>query len=314
MQYCTLGNTGLTVSKMCFGALTIGPLQADLKIDEGSELILEAIENGVNFIDTAELYETYPYIKNALKKTNKDICIASRSYAYTKEMAKQSLELARKELDRDVIEIFGLHQQESEHTMRGHREALEYFIDAKQRGLIKAVLITTHHVEVVKLCSKMPEIDVIHAILNKNGLGIADGSVQDMVLAIKDAYDCGKGIYSMKPLGGGNLIKEYAECMDFVMGIEQVHSIAIGVKNSNELKMNIDYFNGKKESAQNINQNIKEKKLHIDYWCERCGKCVKVCSQNALSIIDNKVCVDKSKCLLCGYCGSVCPQFAIKVI
>lgn len=61
MDYYLLGNTGLNVSALCFGALPMGPLQADLSTEEGGALILEALERGVNFIDTAELYNLFTY-------------------------------------------------------------------------------------------------------------------------------------------------------------------------------------------------------------------------------------------------------------
>ncbi len=46
---------------------------------------------------------------------------------YTEDMAKESLDLALRELDTDYIDIFLLHEQESIHTLRGHYEAIEYF-------------------------------------------------------------------------------------------------------------------------------------------------------------------------------------------
>jgi len=38
-----------------------------------------------------------------------------------------------------------------------------------------------------------------------------------MLKAVEKAYSVGKGIYSMKPLGGGNLIKSYKEAMDLYL-------------------------------------------------------------------------------------------------
>ncbi len=40
------------------------------------------------------------------------------------------------------------------------------------------------------------------------GIGIQDGSIEDMLMAIEEANKLGKGIYGMKPLGGGHLIGE----------------------------------------------------------------------------------------------------------
>ena len=136
MEYRILGKTGIKVSRLCFGALTVGPLQANLPIEEGAAVLRYALENGVNFIDTAKLYKTYPYIKKALKGWDKPVVIASKSYDYTWEGMKKSLEEARIAIDRDYIDIFMLHEQESELTLEGHREALEYLVEAKEQGCL----------------------------------------------------------------------------------------------------------------------------------------------------------------------------------
>jgi uncharacterized protein len=314
MEYIKLGNTDLVVSRLCFGGLIIGPLQANLPVDEGAEIIAKAFEMGVNFIDTAELYKTYAHIKEAIKRSKKLPVISSKCYAYTKEGARDSLEKARKELDLDVIDIFMLHEQESRLTLRGHREALEYFINAKQKGIIKAVGVSTHNIEVVEACAEMPWIDVIHPLINKSGIGIGDGTISEMLCAVKQAYDAGKGIYSMKPLGGGNLLDLYNESMKFVLDLPFVHSVAVGMQSIEEVVMNVSVFN-KEPVPEEIHEALakKKRKLHIDYWCEGCGKCVERCSQGALELVEGKAVVSMDKCVLCSYCASVCPQFAIKV-
>ncbi|NLA85515.1 MAG: aldo/keto reductase, partial [Clostridiales bacterium] len=69
MEYRELGHTGLMVSRLCFGGLVIGPLQKDMSVEEGGEVIAEALRLGVNFIDTADLYDTYRHIKRAMDIT-----------------------------------------------------------------------------------------------------------------------------------------------------------------------------------------------------------------------------------------------------
>ncbi|OGO79759.1 MAG: aldo/keto reductase [Clostridiales bacterium GWC2_40_7] len=314
MKKLKLGNSGIEVSRLCFGALIIGPLQSSLSVEEGAEVILEALKLGVNFIDSAELYGTYPHIRKAISLFGDKPVIASKSYAYSKDGAKASLELVRKGLNIDVVDIFMLHEQESRLTLRGHRDALEYYLGEKQKGRIKAVGVSTHNIEVVEACSEMPEIDIIHPIINRTGIGIGDGSIESMLSAVRKAYDKGKGIYSMKPLGGGNLLSTFPESMEFALSQPFVHSIAVGMQSVEEVIMNVNLFEGK-DIPQEILSSIKRKgkKLHIDYWCSACGKCVSRCGQNALSVIDGKARVDMEKCLLCGYCGSACPQFAIKI-
>lgn len=314
MQYVRLGKSGLEVSRLCFGGLIIGPLQADLTVDEGAEIIIRAMEMGVNFIDTAELYGTYPHIRQAVKRSGKKLVVATKSYAYTARMAEESLEKARREMDMDVIDAFLLHEQESRLTLEGHREAKEYFLEAKEKGRIKAFGVSTHNIEVVEACSEMQEVDLIHPIVNKSGIGIGDGTIEKMLAAVKNAYDKGKGIYSMKPLGGGNLLGSYDESMKFVLEKPFIHSIALGMQSVEEVIMNVSIFNGE-EVPEDIRIALSKRKrsLHIDYWCEGCGKCVERCGQKALRLEAGKVRVDGEKCVLCGYCAGACPQFAIKV-
>lgn len=314
MQYVDLGSTGLKVSRLCFGGLVIGPLQADLSISRGAEVIRKAFELGVNFIDTAELYGTYGHIREAIRLSGEKPVIASKSYAYDEKGAENSLESARRELDVDVIDLFLLHEQESRLTLRGHRDALEYYLRAKAKGIIKAVGVSTHNIEVVRACAQMPEVDVIHPIVNKRGLGIGDGTIGEMLEAIKTAHGKGKGIYSMKPLGGGNLLKSYEESVEFVLDIPFIHSVAMGMQSVEEVIMNAAVFEGK-EVSPDIRAALENKtrSLHIDSWCEACGRCVERCRQGALALNNGKLEVAREKCVLCGYCSSACPQFAIKI-
>jgi aryl-alcohol dehydrogenase-like predicted oxidoreductase len=75
---------------MCFGALPIGPLQANISAEKGAKLIRAALERGVNFVDTAEAYKTYPHIRKALEGYNKEVIITTKSSAKTYKKMEQS--------------------------------------------------------------------------------------------------------------------------------------------------------------------------------------------------------------------------------
>lgn len=316
MQYKVLGNTGISVSQLCFGALTIGPLQAHLNLSEGAALIRYALEQGVNFIDTAKLYATYEYIRKALAGWDKPVVIASKSYDYTKEGMAASLEEARRQLDRDCIDIFMLHEQESELTLEGHRPALEYLWEAKSKGLIRAVGVSTHTVEVVRAAAWREDIEVIHPIVNYQGLGILDGTIQEMLAALQLAYTNGKGIYGMKAIGGGNLLGTVRYALEFAFHNPWLHSVAVGCKIKEELDYNICVLEGKpvsEELAQKLGQV--KRRLLIEDWCSGCGSCAAKCPFGLLEISGSRAQLkEDGSCMLCGYCGAACPQFAIKVI
>ncbi len=315
MEYNFLGKTDINVSKLCFGSLTISSLQSNLPIKLGVSIIEAAFEKGINFIDTAELYDNYSYIKAAIKGKREKVIISTKCYAYTEEGAQKSLKKALEELNTDYIDIFSLHEQESDYTIKGHYDAIKFFIKAKEKGYIRAFGISTHNIAAVLASLKYKEIEIIHPIYNMAGLGIVDGTTYEMGEAIKKAYNGGKGIYTMKPLGGGNLINNAEDCIRFVSNNPHIHSIAIGMQNTSEIFFNTAIIEGQ-TPPNNIKSRISQKKrrLLIDFWCEGCGACAKACSVGAINIKNGKAHVDNNKCLLCGYCSRYCKQFCIKII
>jgi aryl-alcohol dehydrogenase-like predicted oxidoreductase len=184
VRYRTLGETGIEVSELCLGVLTVGPLQEDLSPGEGGRVIRHALERGITFLDTAEAYGTYPHIRAALRGCPVRPVVATKSYAHTGEDMRRSLERARREMDLDVIDLFLLHEQESEATLRGHQQALEFLVEARERGLVRAVGISTHSVRGAVAGALHPLVQVIHPLLNLAGLGIMDGSREQMQAAI----------------------------------------------------------------------------------------------------------------------------------
>ena len=315
MDIVRLGNTDIEVSRLCFGSLTMTPFQANLSIDEGAYLIEYAYNKGIKFLDTAEIYDNYHYIRKALKGIKReDYVIATKTYAYTKDMAQDSLETALKEIGTDYIDIFLLHEQESIHTVKGHFEAIEYFLKAKAQGKIRGFGISTHRISGVMAAKDYKEIEILHPIVNKKGIGIHDGNIEEMLKAIKDLHDMGKGIYAMKPLGGGHLIKDVEETFNYVKDIPYIDSIAIGMQSQDEIDANIHLLeNGNIPTKLKDRIRKKNRKLIVADYCIACGNCQERCGQNGIKIIEDRA-VPNSNCILCGYCAISCPEFCIKVI
>lgn len=316
MEYVSL-TRDLSVSRLCFGSLTVGPLQANLPIERGAEVIAYAFSRGINFLDTAQLYENYDYIRRALVIAgHPDVVISSKTYAYTREMAEAAVEEARRVVDRDVIDIFMLHEQESEHTLRGHAEALEYFYECRERGILRAVGISTHHVSAIRGVLKLGlPLDVVHPIYNMRSVGIADGDVSDMRSAMEDAKAAGIGIFAMKPLGGGHLIADAKAALDFVLDTPCVDAVAIGMQSEAEVDADIAYFESRRfppDAEKALAE--KRRRLIIEDYCLGCGECAKRCRRGALRTENGITSCDNDRCVLCGYCVSACPVFAIKVI
>ena len=133
MNYTTLPQTDIKVSKLCLGTMTWGQQNTEA---EGHEQLDHATANGINFIDTAELYsvpakaETYgsteKIIGTWLKKRKKrdDLVIASkiagpadftkhiRTGGYTKAEFKDAIHKSLKRLQTDYIDLYQLHWPE----------------------------------------------------------------------------------------------------------------------------------------------------------------------------------------------------------
>lgn len=315
MEYRQLGQTGIMVSRLCFGSLTIGPLQANLPLKTGARVIRRALEQGVNFIDTADSYGTYPYIRQALHGWDGKVVIASKSYDYTASGMAGSLEKARRELDRDCIDIFLLHEQESAFTLDGHRPALEYLLQAKGKGMVRAVGISTHVPAAVTAAAARPEIDVIHPLINRRGLGILQGKLGDMLAAVATAHARGQGIYAMKSLGGGHLLSEAVASLQYVLALSTVDAVAVGMQTVEEVEMDVAIVEGHSVPDGLLEAvGRKRRRLHVEDWCQGCGSCVGACPQKALEVSEGRVRVDPDRCIFCGYCAGVCPDFCLKVI
>jgi len=320
LEYNRLGKSELKVSKLCFGSLTMSPLQRNLSPKEGEALLLHAFDHGVNFIDTASLYGNYHQIKGALKQWGRHkINIATKSYAYSEDTAKDSLEEALTGLETDYIDLFMLHEQESEHTLRGHGEAIDFFLRKKKEGVIKSFGISTHFVSGVQAAAEHGAVDVVHPIVNYQGLGIVDGDIREMLQAIHRAKEKDIGIFAMKPLGGGHLLSDFQKGFDYVLNLPDIDAVAVGMQTKEEVEVNAGIFSNREISRDTIKKiKAQTRTLQIADWCRGCGLCVQRCNMKALSLQEKagaKVAVvDPERCVLCGYCGKVCPDFCIKVI
>ena len=314
MQIKPLGRSGLKVSRLCFGTLTMSPLQRDMTPEEGARLLVHAYERGVRFLDTADLYGTYPHIRLALRDAP-DYVISTKAYCYDRETAQAALERAFEGLGRDYVDLFMLHEQESLYTLRGHEEALAYLAEQRQAGHIGALGVSTHYCACVRAVHRFPMIDVVHPLINLEGIGIQDGSREDMEQAIAGARAHGIGIFAMKPLGGGHLIASNREALTYAVNSPLLDAVAVGMQSLAEIDANVAFFEGDADAAARLDAlHDRERRIMVHDWCEGCGRCAERCRQQAIRIVDARARIDPSKCVFCGYCARACPQFCIKVV
>lgn len=310
-----LGKTGLLVSSIGFGVLTIGDNQLNLPLSEGANVVRHGLERGINFLDTAQCYRTYPYIREALKGTNYDPVISTKSLVSSSKDMTIAIEEARKELDRDVIDIFLLHEVRNDPDFSNRAGAWNQLQEAKSKGLIKAIGVSTHHVDVANKMVGISECDVLFPLINMESLGIRHGcgfgSKEDMAAAIQKNSELGKGIFAMKAFGGGNLVRNYTPCLDYVSSLPGISSIMLGFGTCQEVDRAIEYAEGILPAG--YTPDVTNKKIFIDPGdCEGCGSCLLRCPNHAITMNLHGIAeVDPKICLTCGYCAPVCPTRAI---
>jgi aryl-alcohol dehydrogenase-like predicted oxidoreductase len=316
MKKVALGNTGMQICPLIYGTLTLGPLQANLSPAEGGRLIRHALERGVNMVDTAELYGSYPHIKAALDGYGGEVFIASKTHAFTGPEARAQVEKGLRELGIERFDLLHLHWANVKAPFTERAEVFEEVVKLRDEGKVAHLGLSSHYISTVVSAAEVDEIEVIHPLINREGLGLRDGSADDMAAAIALASKAGKGIYAMKALAGGNLIADARAAIRYVMGLEGVDALAIGMTSEAEIDANLALVT-ENVAEPAVWEKLEEKKRRIKvstFICQGCGECVEACTNEAITVCDGMAVVDEEKCILCGYCAPACPDFGIRVI
>ncbi|MBR4991369.1 MAG: aldo/keto reductase [Clostridia bacterium] len=315
MKKKILGRTGLEVSVAGLGVLPMGPSQLALPVEEGAAVIRYALERGINFIDTAQYYRTYPYIRKALEGSDfEQVVLCSKSLCADYEGMMEAIWEAQEALDRKFIDIFLMHEVRSG-QLEERKGAWQALIDAKAKGLVRAIGLSTHHVDITAAAAEMAELDVVFPLINYAGLGIRKGDAfatrEEMMEAITACHRAGKGVFSMKAFGGGSLTAHYQQALEYVFSQPDIDSVMIGFGKTSEVDDLLNYLSGNMPAG--YNPDVSKKKVHINHEdCEGCGACKAACPAGAIYWGENGLAeVDHQKCLTCGYCSPVCPVRAV---
>lgn len=303
------------MSPIGFGVLTIGHNQLNLPLAEGADIVRYGLERGINFLDTAQCYQTYPYIREALKGTNFEPVISSKCLDFSAKDMAIAIEEARKELNRDVIDIFLLHEVRNDPDFSNRAGAWDQLQEAKSKGLVKAIGVSTHHVDVAEKMIDVKECDILFPLINIESLGIRNcdgfGTKEQMAAAIQRNGELGKGIFAMKAFGGGNLVINYRNCLNYVTSLPGISSVMLGFGARHEVDRAVEYAEG--ILSVSYVPDVSNKKICIDSGdCEGCGSCLLRCPNHAITMNLSGIAeVNTDICLTCGYCAPVCPTRAI---
>lgn len=153
MEYRILGHTGLRVSVLGLGgggASRLGQ-SAGLERDHSIRLVREAIDHGVNFIDTAEVYRTEAIVGEAIAGYDRDALVLSTKKTpardgqlISSDELIQGLEQSLKRLGTDYVDVYHLHGVPGDLYGQAREQLVPIMQRLREQGKIRAMGITEH--------------------------------------------------------------------------------------------------------------------------------------------------------------------------
>jgi len=146
MEYVQLGKSDLKVSKICLGCMSFGEktkkLPWTLNQEQTDEMIKKALDLGINFFDTANIYgegTSETFIGNSFKKfvkDRKDIIVATKvrwnEGQLSKEAIMREIDGSLKRLQMDYVDLYIIHRWDYEHPIEETMEALNELVKCKK--------------------------------------------------------------------------------------------------------------------------------------------------------------------------------------
>jgi 1-deoxyxylulose-5-phosphate synthase len=242
-----LGNTGLIVPRFAFGTGSGGwkkeSNQTRLGVKKFVELSQYAYDKGIKFFDTADMYGSHTYVREALKVIPRDkVTILTKVMTYDQEgwykvePFQTSLDRFRKEIGTEYFDIFLLHCMTNGQWPTEYRKYMDGLSEAKQKGIIKKVGISCHDMDAMIEAAGNPWVDVLLARINNQGSKM-DGTPDKVMKVLETARKNGKGVIGMKVFGMGDLIKEdqREKSLNYVIKSGNVHSMTLGLESREQV-------------------------------------------------------------------------------
>lgn len=176
MKYRTLGKTGLKVSEISFGTWAIGGAWGNVNDEESLRGLARAIDAGVNFFDTADVYgdgHSERLLAKATKGKEEQIHIATKfcragdihdPSTYSEERVRAYCEASLKNLERETIDLYQIHCPPIDILKDG--SVFTVLDKLQQEGKIRSYGVSVESVEEGLLCLQNPNVAALQVIFN----------------------------------------------------------------------------------------------------------------------------------------------------
>ena len=217
MRYRTLGGTGIEVSTYCLGAMMLGGW-GNPDHDDGVRIVHAALDAGINFIDTADVYsqgESEEIVGKALKQRREEVVLATKVHGEmgpghnrsgnSRRWIAYEVEQSLRRLGTDWIDLYQIHRPDPATDIE---ETLSVLTDLVHEGKVRAIGCSTFP----------PELIVeAHWAAERRGLerfrceqppySLFARGIESGVLPVCERY--GMGVIAWSPLAGGWLTGKY---------------------------------------------------------------------------------------------------------
>ncbi|MEM9158359.1 MAG: aldo/keto reductase [Verrucomicrobiota bacterium] len=252
MPYGPLGRTGVSVSKLGIGTAPLGRDNTD--VNKASDVIAKAIDNGINYMDTAPNYkrgEAERRLGHALKGKRDEVFLVTKTEADTYEGTMELLEQSLRRMKTDHVDLLHLHNL-------GHMErwsdldfafsedgAMGALRKAKEQGKVRFIGASGHiHPSRFHYAIDSGEIDVLMNAVNYVNQHTYDFEHKVWTRALEKDI----GLVSMKVFGGNKnnefyLPKEdYEIALRYTLSLNGLSTAVIGVNHMEHLDQLLETF------------------------------------------------------------------------
>ncbi|WP_460538427.1 aldo/keto reductase [Echinicola sediminis] len=177
MKYRILGKTAMSVSEVSLGTWQVGGgWGGSFDRKSASRILNTAIDQGVNFLDTADVYDdgqSEAAVGRLLKERSGEIFVASKcgrqiqphiNEGYQVEVLRNYVEQSLKNMQLECLDLIQLHCPPT--AVYNRDELFELFDRLKDEGKIKNMGVSVEKVEEAKMAMKYPNVSTVQIIFN----------------------------------------------------------------------------------------------------------------------------------------------------
>ncbi len=168
MEYAKIGNTDIEISKLCVGCMSFGVPSEDfhqwtLNYEDSSAMVKKALDLGINFFDTANVYShgtSEEFLGRAIREyTSRDkVVIATKVYFNEGKLSKQgiltSVDESLKRLGTDYIDLYIIHRFDYDTPVEETMETLDSLIKAGKVRALGASAMYGYQFHNMQLCAE----------------------------------------------------------------------------------------------------------------------------------------------------------------